>query len=359
MTNNFWTSKTIIILGGLIFGIVAVLLTKWGNPLNMGFCTACFLRDIAGSLGLHRADVAQYIRPEIIGLLCGALISALVFREFKSRGGSSPLIRFFLGAFMMIGALVFLGCTVRAPLRLAGGDLNGLTAIAGLIAGIYIGILFLKKGFNLGRISRASKPAALIVPVIMAGLLLLLIFKPAFLFLSQKGPGSLHAPIVISLLGGIAIGIIAQKTRMCFAGGWRDIMLVRDFHLFSGIAAFFLGALLTNYLVGNFSTGLYHWGFENQPIAHSNHVWNFMGMTLVGLSATLLGGCPLRQTILAGEGDTDAGMTFLGLAFGAAFSHNFLLASSPKGVGAFGPAAVIIGLAFCFIIGLTMIKKEG
>jgi YedE family putative selenium metabolism protein len=81
-------------------------------------------------------------------------------------------------------------------------------------------------------------------------------------------------------------------------------------------------------------------------------------MTLVGLAATLLGGCPLRQMVLAAEGDTDAGTTFLGLAAGAAFAHNFLLASSAKGPSAFGPAAVIIGLVFCMIIGFGMMEKS-
>jgi len=42
---------------------------------------------------------------------------------------------------------------------------------------------------------------------------------------------------------------------------------------------------------------------------------------------------------------------------GAGISHNFMLASSPAGVGAFGPAAVAIGLIFCLIIGFTMREK--
>ena len=358
MAYKFWQPKTWIILGGLIFGILASLLTNLGNPLNMGFCSACFLRDVTGALGLHRADVVQYIRPEIIGLILGALFSSLIFREFKPRGGSSPLVRFFLGAFMMIGALVFLGCTVRAPLRLAGGDLNALTGIAGLIVGILCGIIFLNKGFNLGRSGKVSQVAAFIIPIVALALLLFLIFQPPFIYFSAKGPGSQHALLAISLAAGFIIGIIAQKTRLCFAGGWRDIFLVRDFYLFSGIAAFFVGALITNYLTGNFTSGLYHWGFENQPIAHNNHLWNFLSMSLVGLTATLLGGCPLRQMVLASEGDTDAGITFLGLAAGAAFAHNFLLASSAKGTGAFGPLAVIIGLVFCLLLGAAALEKE-
>jgi YedE family putative selenium metabolism protein len=358
MAHKYLPPKTWIIVGGLIFGILASLLTTWGNPPNMGFCSACFLRDITGAIGLHRVEVAQYIRPEIIGLILGALFSALIFREFKPRGGSSPLIRFFLGAFMMIGALVFLGCTVRAPLRLAGGDLNGITAIIGLIAGIIVGIVFLKKGFSLGRASNVVKIAGFVLPAVALVLLLLVIIKPPFIFFSQKGPGSQHALLLISLIAGIVIGFIAQKTRMCFAGGWRDIILVRDYHLVSGIIAFFAGALITNYLTGGFSSGLYHWGFENQPIAHSDHLWNFASMVLVGLSATLLGGCPLRQMVLASEGDTDAGITFLGLAAGAAVAHNLLLASSPKGPSAFGPIAIIIGLIFCMLIGFLQMERS-
>ncbi|MGV8057934.1 MAG: YedE family putative selenium transporter [Smithellaceae bacterium] len=357
MAYKFWQPRIWIILGGLLFGILASLLTTWGNPPNMGFCSACFLRDITGSLGLHRADVVQYLRPEIIGLILGALFSSLIFREFKPRGGSSPLVRFFLGAFMMTGALVFLGCTVRAPLRLAGGDLNALTGIAGLIMGILAGITFLRQGFNLGRSGKVSRIAAFILPGISIALLLFLVFQPPFIYFSSKGPGSQHALPGIALAAGIIIGFIAQKTRMCFAGGWRDIFLVRDFYLFSGIAAFFAGALFTNYLTGNFASGLYHWGFENQPIAHNNHLWNFLSMSLVGLAATLLGGCPLRQMVLASEGDTDAGITFLGLAAGAAFAHNFLLASSAQGTSVFGPFAVLAGLVFCLLVGFSMMDR--
>ncbi len=354
---KLWNPKIRMILGGLVFGALASLAVTWGNPPNMGFCSACFLRDVVGAVGLHRADVVQYIRPEIIGLVFGAFLCAVLFREFKPRGGSSPLIRFFLGAFMMVGALVFLGCTVRAPLRLAGGDLNGLTGIIGLIAGVVAGNQFLRRGYHLGRAGKAHWAAGFLVPAVMIVLFLFLVFKPSFIFFSAKGPGSLHAPLWISLGAGIVIGLIAQKTRMCFAGGWRDIFLVRDFYLFSGIAAFFFGALAFNYLSGMFASGAYHWSFEDQPIAHSKHLWNFLSMSLVGLSATLLGGCPLRQTVMASEGDTDAGITFLGLGAGAAFAHNFLLASSPKGPSAFGPAAVAIGLIFCVVIGVSMVER--
>ena len=109
--------RALIIAGGLVFGVIGALMVNWGNPPNMGICVACFLRDIAGAVGLHRAGVVQYLRPEIMGFVIGAFITSFAFREFRPRGGSSPVVRFFLGAFVMVGALVFLGCPVRMMLR--------------------------------------------------------------------------------------------------------------------------------------------------------------------------------------------------------------------------------------------------
>ena len=356
--SRLWTPKIRIILAGLTFGILGALMVNWGNPPNMGICVACFIRDIAGALGLHRAAVVQFVRLEVVGFLVGALITSFTFREWRTRGGSSPLIRFLLGAFVMIGALVFLGCPIRMMLRIAGGDLNGITSLAGLVAGILVGIFFLKKGFNLGRATKIRGVVGWMLPVLMLGLLLLGIFQPGFIFASEKGPGSMSVPLGVALVVGLVIGFLAQRTRMCFVGGWRDLFLVKDTYLFSGIAAFFIAALITNYAAGNFATdGIYHWGFTAQPVAHDNHLWNFLGMSLVGLAATLLGGCPLRQLILTGEGDTDAGVTVLGLFAGAAFAHNFLLASSPNGTGDFGPVAVVIGLIFCLTLGFLMRER--
>ena len=122
--------KSAWVLGGagLVIGSVAAWLVGQGNPGNMGLCIACFLRDTVGFFGGAAANMGgvAYIRPEIIGLMVGATASAMVFREFKSRGGSSVLLRFVLGFIFMASALIFLGCTVRAWLRLGGGDLNAV-----------------------------------------------------------------------------------------------------------------------------------------------------------------------------------------------------------------------------------------
>jgi len=162
----------------------------------------------------------------------------------------------------------------------------------------------------------------------------------------------MHASIVISLAAGLIIGVLAQRSRFCTMGAFRDVMLTKDFHLISGVISLLVFAFVANLILGQF-----HPGFEGQPVAHTNHVWNFMGMSLSGLAFALAGGCPGRQLFLSGEGDADAGVFVLGMIVGAGISHNFAMASSPKGVAAFGPIAVIVGIIFCLIIGFSMMQK--
>jgi YedE family putative selenium metabolism protein len=304
--------------------------------------------------------VVQYMRPEIIGFVLGSLIAAYIFKEFRPRTGSAPIVRFVLGAFAMIGALVFLGCPWRAMLRLAGGDGNAIFGLLGLACGIWIGTLFLKNGYNLGRAEKTYTSVGWLMPLIMLGfLILLLVFpqidgeaKSGILFYSLKGPGAKHAPLIISLIVGLSIGFAAQRSRFCTMGALRDLILFRQTHLLSGVIALVVSAFVVNIIVNQF-----HPGFTGQPVAHTMHIWNFGGMVVAGLAFALAGGCPGRQLFLAGEGDGDAAVFVLGMIVGAGFAHNFGLASSPKGVGPHGIAAVIIGLIVCIFIGFTMRKK--
>ena len=358
---NFFAGSTGIIGVGLVIGVLAALLQKWGNPGNMGICVACFERDIAGSLGLHRADVVQYLRPEILGFVLGAFIAALSFREFKPRSGSAPLARFVLGMCAMIGALVFLGCPWRAVLRLAGGDGNAILGLAGLAVGVGVGTMFFRSGYTLGRTTRHGYAIGFLMPILVLGLLILRLIdepvagaaKSGVLFYSLKGPGSQYAPLVISIGVGLLVGFVAQRSRFCTMGALRDLILFRHWHLFSGMLALLVAAWVTNLVLGQF-----HPGFVGQPVAHTQSLWNFSGMLVAGLAFALAGGCPGRQLFMSGEGDGDAAIFVLGMLTGAAFAHNFGLASSPAGVGPNGIAAVAISLLACLFIGFTNIQRE-
>ena len=356
----------LVLITGAVVGLAALALTALGNPANMGFCIACFLRDIAGATRLHTAEVVQYVRPEIIGLVLGSTIMSLATKEFKARAGSSPATRFILGFFVMIGALVFLGCPLRMVIRMGGGDLNAFVGLAGFAIGIGIGILFIRKGFSLKRSYEVARTEGFALPGVMILLLVLLIAVPAIFTFSESGPGSKHAPMLAALAIALVVGALAQRSRLCMVGGMRDAVMFGDFSLLSGFAAIFAVVLAGNLILGNFK------GFSTylQPIAHASQLWNLLGMVLVGWGSVLLGGCPLRQLILAGEGNGDSAVTVLGMVIGAAFAHNFKLAGaaaavkddiySAGGIGTNGKVAVAIGFAVLLIISLvnTLNRKE-
>ena len=356
---NWFREHGMILLTGVVIGIAALVLTAHGNPGNMGFCIACFLRDIAGAIGLHSAGKVQYVRPEIIGLVLGSLCAALAAREFRAQAGSSPAVRFLLGLVVMVGALVFLGCPLRMVLRLGGGDLTAVAGLLGFLGGILVGVAFLKKGFTLGRARTLPAGEGLVLPGIMVMLLVLLLAGPALLHFSEAGPGSMHAFWGLSLAAGLVVGALCQRSRLCMAGGLRDVFLLRDFTLLSGFLAIWITVT-----IGNLILHKYNLSALSQPIAHSQYLWSALGMAAVGWGSILLGGCPLRQLILAGEGNGDSAVTVLGMLVGAAVSHNFSLAGNPDsvaedgtyvigGIGTSGKVTVILCFAILLAVALT------
>ncbi len=360
MIKNIFATSLGVILTGAVIGGLAILLQYLGNPGNMGVCVVCFNRDVAGAVNLHTAAVVQYLRPEIMGMVFGAFLAAISFGEFKARGGSAPFIRFALGFMAAMTALVFLGCPWRTILRLAGGDFNAILGFAGIFVGVGIGTLFFRNGFSLGRSHSQSKASGYLFPILMLALLSLLYFYPhitgeaksGILSYSVKGPGSMFAPILISLAIGLVVGFIAQRSRFCTMGALRDLILFKQTHLLWGLVAMLVIALIANLTLGSF-----HAGFEKQPIAHTDGLWNFLSMLVVGLASALAGGCPGRQLFMSGEGDNDAATFVLGMLVGAAMAHNFAVAATPAGISANSAFATIACLVICLGIGFFHSKR--
>lgn len=363
---NLSDSKKKLALAGIICGVIAACLAWFGNPKNMAFCIACFIRDTAGALGMQSVETVQYARPEIIGLVLGAFVISVLTKEYRSMAGSSPMIRFVLGMVIMIGSLAFLGCPLRMVIRMSAGDLNAWVALIGFVLGVGTGCIALKKGFSLGRAHVTNRMSGGVLPALMLGILALALLT-SLLKASEAGPGSMHAPIIMSLIGGLVFGAVAQKSRMCFAGSIRDVILMKNFDLLTVIVGVFVVMLVFNVATGNFTPAFDTPGI----IAHSEHLWNILGMYAVGFAAVLAGGCPLRQLILAGQGSSDAAVTVLGMFVGAALCHNFGLAASGTALNAQtnevvagalpmnGKVAVIICIAVCFIIAFANKRKEG
>ncbi len=354
--------RWLFILTGVLIGVAAPLLSYFGNPPNTGLCISCFLENIAGALGLHDNVRMQYARPEIIGLVLGSFIGSVRSGGFRATGGSSPLLKFFTGIFLIIGCSVFIGCPVKMLIRLSAGDFTALAGVAGIMAGVWLGLKFLEGGFRLGQ--PVSMPAAngLLVPGSMFALLLLVLFDAPFIGTSVKGAADLHAPLWMSLAAGLAIGGLAGKTGFCITGGLSRLFLwgpkevkgcPKSTGLLLALGAFVISAFITNLAAGQF-----HPGIHGQPSSNEDYFWNAMGMVVVGFGSVLIRGCPLRQLILSGQGDTDAGAAVLGMLVGAALVNNWGIGGTPAGTPFGGKIAIIVGLIFFLAAGMAYRRRD-
>lgn len=342
----------VVLLAGAGLGVLGVLLSAWGNPQNSGICVSCFVENASGALGLHANQRMQYLRPELIGFLLGSVACAVVFREFRSRGGSAPLARLVSGVFLIVGSAVFIGCPIKLFLRFTAGDLTATAGVIGLIAGVWLGLQGLARGVDLGRAEQERGGSGLLVPAGFVLLLIFLLVQPAFISFSERGSAAQHAPLFVSLAVGLSLGALAQRSRFCITGSVRDSLLMgRRSPLFWGFLAFVAGALATNLASGSFSLGLY-----GQPGAHLEHLWSFFGMLLVGWLSVLIGGCPFRQLIKAGEGDADAGLAVVGMLLGGGIVQSWDIAATAAGVTLTGKLAVLVGLAF--VLGLSLLFRQ-
>lgn len=340
-------------------GAACAVLVKLGNPGNMGICGACFLRDVAGSLGM--IEKPRIFRPEVAGVMLGALACVVATRRFGARSGSFAATRFFFGMWMAVGALVFLGCPFRMLQRLGGGDMNAVVGAGGFVLGVGIGHFFERRGYTVGRTQVVAAPVGLVGPTVAAIVLFLYVGR----LLKGPPPGSAeppaHAPWLTALAIAGGAGAALSATGFCAVSAARQIFLKRKRMLLAA------GLFIAAYAAAALATGGFRGGFGGQPFAHRDVLWNVLAMALTGLCGVLAGGCPVRQLVMAGEGNGDAFMTVAGIAVGGSIAHNIGLVSTfdagtvAGGPTAFGMWATGIGLAVALVYaaGITFGKREG
>ena len=110
---------------------------------------------------------------------------------------------------------------------------------------------------------------------------------------------------IASLVLGLVIGYLGQRTRLCFIAGYRDFMMARDTTLLKGILGTIVGAL-GGFIVFN-ALGANVPAFPLLNVtsvlaSKSTWLWTLVGGLGVGIVGVLSGGCPFRMHVLACEG---------------------------------------------------------
>ena len=132
-----------------------------------------------------------------------------------------------------------------------------------MFAGVFVGQVFKKNGYVLPENETTAKAIGFLPLIIAILLLLALIFglklgENGALFSSEKGPGSQHTNLFISLICAIIIGAFMQRSKFCSVGAISKIF-ERDFSMFYGVVSIIVCTSVTNLVLNQ-----YKFGFEAQ-----------------------------------------------------------------------------------------------
>lgn len=150
------------ITAGIIIGFLAALvqglLFPAGGPMAYGFCVACHTRDFIDVIWNKLFGTSLFAAPistagmlpvmTVVGVLIGAVVAALIYREFRIKKGSAvSCVKYAVGGFFfMICALLMGACPYRIALRIGYGDLIAFFGLIAIVVGVFIGVkIALKK----------------------------------------------------------------------------------------------------------------------------------------------------------------------------------------------------------------------
>ncbi|MBQ9992202.1 MAG: hypothetical protein IJP33_02095 [Firmicutes bacterium] len=166
---------------------------------------------------------------------------------------------------------------------------------------------------------------------------------------------------LISLCAGMLIGMFAQRSRMCFIGGWRDFFLIRDTYLLKGFFAFLITAVIVFFVFfsADYYLANYPWfdrppqkvanvdawsvGDEHDLVRHADYcdlifapdliigvdteipgvtigslkipnevIMYLIAAFVIGIFSTIANGCPMRQHVMAASGNLSSVCFLLG-----------------------------------------------
>ncbi len=146
----------------------------------------------------------------------------------------------------------------------------------------------------------------------------------------------IHA--IATLLFGMVLGYIFQRSRMCFVGGMRDLYLIKDTYLLKGLLGTIVGAFIGYAIfsaMGHIAS--FPWilakgltPIPGDPLGASGTLAGHLILACiggfgVGFLSVIQGGCPLRNYVMAAEGNKTAIAYILGLAVGAVIFHMYVV----------------------------------
>ena len=317
-----WKQPWPIWVGALAFGFVNILMfifarsigvfpqmSMWGARLYNFVGVEVEAPFIPYSLKPLHLDVHSMIN---FGIILGVLIAAFLAREFKIRKDDwrGCLTGFIGGILMGFGTVITPPCNVggffSATMALS---LSGPLMAIGLIFGAYIGGLYLKSCAKKAsmQLDFASAPKGMAATVTkpsaqpyLSRVIILIIVIAVSVYVS-KGM-SKHAGLLVF---GTVFGIIVQRSRLCFAAAFREILLNRNGSIMKAI-------LLSLAFCTVAFTVLKSSGYKPEHFVLPAGIHTVVGGFIFGIGMVIAGGCGVGILWRSAEGYMRSWFAILG-----------------------------------------------
>ncbi|HET7876174.1 MAG TPA: YeeE/YedE thiosulfate transporter family protein [Methylomirabilota bacterium] len=262
-------------------------------------------------VGLGLLDRPDLIQPWLysgsllnLGLLAGALASALLAREFAVRvAPPGELAKGAVGGLLMgVGAVCAFGCNVGGFFSATSAlSLSGLAMMLGLVLGAWLGLRYilwevehwpaLSQGKSYA-VASARPGAVGGQPWLGAALLLLLVGVLPWAYARQG-----YGPQAGFLLFGVGFGVIFQRSRFCLVRAFREPFMTGEAdHTRAAAFALVVSTLGFSILkLGDLKD-------KNEWVLPGFWAGALLGGTLFGIGMILAGGCGAGSIWRAGEG---------------------------------------------------------
>jgi len=307
-------------VGGILISVVALMIFLWdytwgiaGGYHNWGdwfFYLTHAAKDKPDTLPwLHHLSVSN------LGILVGALASALLSRQFQFR--RAPRLEYIKGLtggiLMGTGAALAKGCNVGGFFSAAAMlDIGGYAMMIGLGIGAFIGLKYLL--WEMEHLPQTPPPAPKtpasggldwkkIKPYI-GGILVIAVIIGFYVYAAydQTIVGGL-------LFFGFLIGMIMHRSRFCFVRAFREPFMTGEAEMVQAVAISLL-------IYGLFTT-LIKFNYIQDPMMDVYHpfwIGSLSGGIIFGIGMLLAGGCASSTLWRAGEGHTKLMVTLVSFA---------------------------------------------
>ncbi len=345
-------------VGGLLLGLMNVMLFTYAQPWTTLDGVLNWGDWLFRSVGFYegQAPLSPLLRLGSVinfSLLLGAFGSALLAREFGFRMAPwRELIKGLVGGVLIgIGAVLARGCNIGGFFSSVSAlSLSGFAMMLGLGIGAYLGLKYLlwevEKGIaqtdaSVSVTGPGGRSTWRAVQPYLGFAVFVLALASAFIYISvgypQRG---------VILLLGIVLGIVNQRSRLCFVQAFREPFMTGNSAMTKGVILALVVAV-TGFAILKWTV------VERAEEFVRPTFWqgSLIGGLVFGIGMVLAGGCGAGTIWRAGEGHVKLWIALLGYILSASLFRVFLQSSGliPKlGKAIFLPE--VLGWEFTLIV---------